>query len=103
MIAPLPYCFSIWPRARPRARCFSSLLVLAVCCAMLSPTAHVHGCWLIAQRSLITLAPRLHPTRGGRHCFIVWRGQRSSRIILQDHLQCFGHRAYPTEFYINGV
>src|SRR5262245_12508967 len=101
MMAPLPYCFSIWPRARPRARCFSSLLLLSVCCAMLSPTAHIHGWWLIANRSLVTLTPRLCPVWGRRKGFLLWRFQGSSRVNLQDHLQRLGHRPYPPEFHLD--
>src|SRR5262245_37330729 len=101
MMAPLPYCFSIWPRARPRARCFSSLLLLIVCCAMLSPTAHVYGCYLIPDRSFVTLAPRLPPTWGCRPCCIIGGIESRSRVMLQDLLQRLGYRAYPTEFHIH--
>src|SRR5262249_37795923 len=100
MMAPLPYCFSIWPRARLRARCFSSLLLLTVCCAMLSPTAYVAGCYLITNRSCVTLTPSLPPARGSRICCIICGLERRRRVMLQDHLQRLGYRAYSTEFQI---
>src|ERR1700674_1923516 len=104
MMAPLPYCFSIWLRASPRARCFSSFLLLTVNCAILSPTAHVYGQWLIADRPLISLAalhPRPRPAWGCREFFIFCRVERSSRVVLQDHVQRLGHRPYPTEFHVD--
>src|SRR5712691_10484573 len=107
MMAPLPYCFSIWLRARPRARCFSSFLLLTVGCAMISPTAHAHdSCWLIADCSVVTLVPRPGPDWDGRECLIfceVQRVQRYCRVVLQDHLQRLGHRPYPTEFHAHQV
>src|SRR5438552_14146923 len=89
MMAPLPYCFSIWPRASPRARCFSSFLLCTVCCAILSPTTPVCDQWLITDRSLIArvaLPPPPHPAWGGRAFFLFWRVYCSSRVLLQDHL-----------------
>src|SRR5712692_7057691 len=103
MMAPLPYCFSIWLRASPRARCFSSFLLLTVCCAMTSSTAHVYSRWLIADRSLVALPPRLRPAWGYREFFIFCRVERSSRVVLQDHLQRLGHRPYPTEFHVGAA
>src|SRR5262245_54512957 len=107
IMAPLPYCFSIWLRAKPRARCFSSFLLLTVGCAIISPTAHAHAsCWLIADGSVVTLVPRPSPDGGGRECLIirkVLRAQRCHRVVLQDHLQRLCHCPYPTEFHAHHV
>src|SRR5262249_29581929 len=97
MMAPLPYCFSIWLRAKPRARCFSSFRLLTVGCAMISPTAHAHErCWLITDCSVVTLAPRPVPVWGGREFLFFYRVQniQRRRVVLQDHLQRLGHCPY---------
>src|SRR5262249_21495806 len=107
MMVPLPYCFSIWLRAKPRARCFSSFRLLTIGCAIISPTAHAQTrFWLIAEGSVVMLVPPPGPAWGGRDGLIfhrVQRLQRCRRVVRQDHLQRLCHCPYSTEFHIDGA